>query len=299
MQTLLSVVQESDDFKGLSLVQQAVVNLLFIHYENSHAFALEDVPICDSVSKRISDVLTLLYHPDNVPKPLYELHHKIAKILLLMDDDEFFKSRISGNDYRIAMGAIQVLHDNLKRKGAGERLPTALPATVLPPIGPNPWVAEEERLTNLISQSAYTAAEEVNRAHARDNISPVLLNVYIIEMKKALRSTAWKQLEIHAKDFPKSRVGYHENKQFIEESLKKALEMKRGRKSLQHVSPSSAARSRSSSRSPSSARAHSSSRSRSRSPIEGGGKKRSKRKHGHFTRRMRKQQYRRHTLNRR
>jgi hypothetical protein len=287
MQTLLSVVQESEVFKGLSFVQQAVVNLLFIHYENSHAFALEDVPICDSVSKRISDVLTLLYHPDNVPKPLYELHHKIAKILLLMDDDEFFKSRISGNDYLIAMDAIKVLHDNLKRKGEGERIPTALPATVLPPIGPNPWVAEEERLTNLISQSAYDAAEKVEDAHARGNIiSPELLNDYIIEMKKALRSTAWKQLEKHAKDFPKSRVGYDENKQFIDESLKKAQEMKRGRKSLQHVSPSSA-------------RARPSSRSRSPIPPEGGGKKRSKRKHGHFTRRMRKQQYRRHTLNRR
>lgn len=297
MQTLLSVVQESDDFKGLSLVEKAVVNLLFIHYENSHAFALEDVPIHVSVNKRISDVLTLLYHPDNVPKPLYELHPKIVKILLLMDDDEFFKSRISGNDYLIAMDAIKVLHDNLKLKGAGERIPTALPATVLPPIGPNPWVAEEERLTNLISQSAYAAAEKVKHAHARGNISPGLLKVYISEMQKALQSTAWKQLEIHAKDFPKSRVGYDENKQFIEESLNIAREMKRGMKSLQHVSPSSAARSRSSSRSPSSARARPS--SRSPSPKEGGGKKRSKRKHGHFTRRMRKQQYRRHTLNRR
>jgi hypothetical protein len=290
-QTLLSVVQESADFKHLSPVQQAVVILLFIHYENTHAFTTEDVHMCDSVSTRISDVLTLLYYPDNVPKPSYEPHPKIAKTILLIDDDELFKSCISGNDYLIAMDAIKVLHDNLNliRAGGGERLPTALPATVLPPIGPNPWVAEEERLTDLITADAYNAADAVEYAKKHDNIiAPKLLKDYIDEMQKALQSTTWKQLEIHAKKFPDARRGYNENKQFIENSLNIALEMKRGRKRLQHVSSTRVLRS------------DEKKRSRSRSPIpKGGTKRRSKSKHGRFTRRMRKQQYRRRTLNRR
>ena len=166
------------DPNGLSPLQIAVVNLLFIFFEHSHQL--------DNYHDDVLLILKELYRSSRdrgtwaaltTPQATPDTYNAIISKLLEIFDFEFVPGRddekmrhivlkqyISDNYYATAMNSLKYLMDN-KRS-----LPVMLPECLLPPEGPNAWTQTEDDLRNdmkheFAAEEAVTAAQSAADLH--------------------------------------------------------------------------------------------------------------------------------------
>lgn len=222
----LNDVQRTHAYTTLTEVEQAVVNLLFIFYEKSHYFTVEeDVRIADSLHTNISTALDTLYYTGGPAPAAGNDFMATLNKLIAFENDSFFKNSMSDQFYLIAMDAIRTLFNNQRS------LPVLLPNAVLPFNGPNPWMAQEQRLLNSVSQLAYDVADAVDDAKRGSIIlDPRKLAGYIKVMNRELRSSIWKQLQQHAAHDPQSQAEYQHSRGIIAQGVVDAKAMQNAQK---------------------------------------------------------------------
>ena len=212
-------VQATQDYRALNEVQQAVVHLLFVFYEKSHLFTIEeDVRFEDSLRSQIYHALKTLYHIQGGPAAAGTNFNGIIHRLIQFENDSFFTDTIGDGPYLVTMNAIKTLHNNQ------QSLPVLLPVAVIPSRGPNVWVTREDELTNTDSQKrAYDALNALDNAnHNGITLDKETLRKYIRHMNHELHSSSWEQLQEHARGIPQTLASYNDDRQRIVQGVRDA-----------------------------------------------------------------------------
>ena len=213
------------DPNGLSPLQIAVVNLLFILHEHRHL--LDDYRIHDNASMLIKELYYIGGDAHVKANFMHILEQKYdadpfkaitSKLMELFDfDDEayphhLFKSGMGTDNYTTAMNSIKYLFDHRMS------LPVYLPVCSLPPQLPNAWVQTERELMDDDDMAhALTAEEYVTAAQSAADL-PLPLQDYKKFFRKGLGKL--RPLFNHAKVNPGSIVCYNG----IKDSFKNALQ---------------------------------------------------------------------------
>jgi len=208
---------------GLSPLQTAVVNLLFILHEHSHL--LDDYRIHENASMLIKELyyiggddvkanfmrfLEQKYGAD----PFRAITSKLLEIFDFEDEAypyHLFKSGMGTDNYKNAMNSIKYLFDYRKS------LPVYLPVCSLPPQLPNAWVQKENDLINDMKDE-FAAEEAVTAAQSAADL-PLPLQDYKRLLKQGILKL--RPLFDHARENPGSIDGYVEIKVLLVNALQK------------------------------------------------------------------------------
>lgn len=221
---------------GLSLLQMAVVNLLFILHEHRHQL--------DNY-KTHEEALTLLnelYYiggDDVKANFIHFLEQKydntdpfvvvITALMAIFDFDYnpdtdherqryvVFKQGMNENYYTTAMNSLNYLMNN------NHLLPVYLPVCSLPPQLPNAWAQKERELMDDVDMAhALTAEEHVTAAQSSADL-PLPLQYYKKVFRKGI--VKLRPLFEHAKTNPGAIVCYDGIKVSFENALRKVQEL--------------------------------------------------------------------------
>jgi hypothetical protein len=213
---------------GLSLLQIAVVNLLFIFYEHSHQLddyydgvllnlrELYYVNGGDFVKESFIQFLKQKYGEDPFKIIIRALMEIFDFDFVPGYDDEkkrhvVFKPGMSQHYYKTAMNSLKYLMNN------NHLLPVMLPEYSLPPKGPNAWVQKEEDLMNDMKDE-FAAEEAVTDAQSAADL-PLPLQDYKRLLKQGILKL--QPLFDHAKVNPGSIGGYVEIEVLLVNALQK------------------------------------------------------------------------------
>lgn len=202
------------DQNGLSLLQIAVVNLLFILYEFSHLWDNY------KTHEKASTLLKELYYIGgdahvktnfiHFLKQKYQTDNPFEKILLQLMTIFDTELAVIENIYVTAMNSLKHLFENISS------LPVSLPEGSLPLQVPNEWVQKERDLMDQIND-ALTAEEDVTNAKSATDL-PFPLQYYTRIFKKGIDNL--QPLFEHAKTNPSASYSYDG----INDSFKNALQ---------------------------------------------------------------------------
>lgn len=200
---------------GLSPLQIAVVNLLFILYEISHLF--DNYKTHETASTLLKELYYIGgdAHVKTIfiqfLKHKYQTDNPFEKILLqLMTIFDTAELPVIENIYVTAMNSLKHLFENISS------LPVSLPEGSLPPQVPNEWVQKERDLMDQIND-ALTAEEDVTNAKSATDL-PFPLQYYTRIFKKGIDNL--QPLFEHAKTNPSASYSYDG----INDSFKNALQ---------------------------------------------------------------------------